>query len=318
VRIDVFTVGEAMLRLSAPQGETLEGASRFDVHVAGSESNVASALAQLGRAVTWVSRVPDSPLGRRIVSSLRAAGVDCSSVLLADTGRLGTYFVDVRPDPLATTVVYDREGSAVCGLTVEDIDWDLVADARVIHLSGITPALSENLATIANELAARAGGADSLLTLDVNYRSKLWSPGEAEQALSGILESADLIVCGRDDVALVFGQEGEPADVARQMSERFSCPAVVVTAGSEGAFWQRGKDSGHVPSREVRIIDPIGAGDAFMAGAIDGLLDDDLPSGVARGEALAALALTTVGDLITVNRAEMTSLMTIEGPDVDR
>lgn len=318
VSIDVFTVGEAMLRLSAPVGEALETVPRFDVHVAGSEANVASTLSQLGRTVTWASRVPDSALGRRVLSSLRAAGVDCSSVSLSDTGRLGTYFVDIRPDPLPTKVVYDRAGSAVCEMTVDDIDWDRASDARVVHLSGITPALSGSLAEIADELAGQARESGSLLTCDVNYRSKLWTTEEAERRLSVILESADLIVCGRDDASQVFGLAGDPGEVAQRLSQRFSCQSVVVTVGSDGAYWRRGSELGHVPAREVQIIDRVGAGDAFMAGLIDGLLDDDLPSGVARGAALAALALTTTGDQIRVNRAEMSSLMTIESPDVDR
>lgn len=318
VTIDVFTVGEAMLRLSAPLGESLEAAQRLDVHVAGSEANVASALSQLGRKVAWVSRVPDSALGRRVVSSLRATGVDCEGVLLSDTGRLGTYFVDVRPDPLPTTVVYDREKAAVCDMTVDEFNWDLADAARVIHLSGITPALSESLATIADQLAARARHSGSLLSVDVNYRSKLWTPGEAERGLSTILEAADLIVCGREDADVVFGLVGDPQDVGRQLSGRFSCQSVVVTAGADGAFWRRNREFGHVPAREVSVLDRVGAGDAFMAGVIDGLLDDDLPSGVARGEALAALALTTVGDQIRIDRTGLMSLMSTDGPDVDR
>lgn len=316
--IDVFTIGEAMLRLSTPLGESLETTPQLDVHVAGSEANVASALSQLGRKVTWVSRVPDSALGRRVVSSLRAVGVDCDGVLVSDTGRLGTYFVDIRPDPLPTTVIYDREKSAVCDMTADEIRWELADDARMIHLSGITPALSESLATITNELAARARQSGSLLSVDVNYRSKLWTPGEAEQGLSRILESADLIVCGSDDAGVVFGLEGDPPDVVQQLSQRFSCQSVVVTAGADGAFWRHGNETGHLPARGVSIIDRVGAGDAFMAGVIDGLLDDDLPSGVARGEALAALALTTNGDQIRIDRTGLSSLMSTGGPDVDR
>lgn len=316
--LDVFTLGEAMLRLSAPIGESLETVPKFDVHVAGSEANVASALSQLGRSVVWASRVPDSVLGRRVLSSLQAVGVDCSSVSLSERARLGTYFVDIQSDPRPTTVVYDRAGSAASDMAVDDVDWNRVSEARVIHLSGITPALSASLAEVAKALAAQARTSDSLLTFDVNYRAKLWSPREAERGLSGLLEVADVVVCGRDDANEVFGIEDQLPEMARRISERFSVGSVVVTAGSGGTFWQHGTESGHVPAVPVRIIDRLGAGDAFMAGLVDGLLDDDLPGGVARGAALAAVALTTVGDQIRVNRPEMLSLMATEGRDVHR
>jgi 2-dehydro-3-deoxygluconokinase len=316
--LDVFTLGEAMLRLSAPVGQSLETSPEYDVHVAGSEANVASTLSQLGRSTMWSSRVPDSVLGRRIVSSLRSVGVDCDSVALSEEGRLGIYFVDIRPAPLSTVVVYDRAASAVCDMGVEEIDWSSISEARVVHLSGITPALSPNLAEIVNNIAVEVRESESLLTFDVNYRAKLWTPKEAEGSLASILDSADMLVCGIEDARVVFGVHGTGPGVSLQLSERFSSSSVVVTAGADGAFWRQGTQAGHVPALPVRILDPLGAGDAFMAGLIDGLLDDDLQAGVARGAALAGVALATVGDQIRITRAEMLSLLEGERPDVDR
>ena len=316
--LDVFTLGEAMLRLSAPVGQSLETCPGYDVHVAGSEANVVSTLSQLGRSTTWSSRIPDSVLGHRILSSLRSVGVNCDSVVLSEGGRLGTYFVDIRPAPLSTFVVYDRAGSTVCDMRLEEVDWPSISQARLVHLSGITPALSPNLAEVVSKIVAEVRGSDSLLTFDVNYRAKLWTPKEAEVSLSPVLDSVDMLVCGIEDARVVFGMQGSGSEVSLQVSERFSCPSVVVTAGADGAFWRQGTQAGHVPALPVRVVDPLGAGDAFMAGLIDGLLDDDVEAGVARGAVLAAFALATVGDQIQITRTEMLSLLERERPDIDR
>ena len=316
--IDVFTVGEAMLRLSTPRGSSLESASSFDVHVAGAEANVALALSRLDRRVAWASRLPDTALGRRVLSGLRAAGVDCSGVILEPEGRMGTYFVDIHAPPRSTRVIYDRAGSTVCTLTADDLDWDLISHARVIHLTGITPALSDGLGLAVSEVAQAAASSDALLSFDVNYRAKLWSPETAAIGLSPIMRLADLVICGRQDARDVFGVDGEPNGVARRLSEDFAIPTVVVTDGPRGSWWISNGRPGHLPAWEVEVVDRLGAGDAFTAGVIDGLLDGDLVEGIARGTALAAIALTTKGDSVDVARSELDALIAGERRDVDR
>ena len=318
LNIDVFTVGEAMLRLSAPPGLSLESASSFGVYPAGAEANVACALARLDRQVAWASRLPDTALGRRVLADLRSAGVDCSGVVFAPEGRMGTYFVDVHAPPRSTSVIYDRADSAACALSADDLDWDLISDARVIHLTGITPALSDGLKEVVWEVARAAATSTGLLSFDVNYRAKLWSPEEAMGALSPIMELADLVVCGREDARVVFGVDEEADDVARQLSEDFAVPTVVVTDGPRGSWSVSGGQSAHIPAIEVEVLDPLGAGDAFTAGLIDGLLDDDLVEGIKRGTALAAIALTTMGDAVHVTRPELARLLAGDGGDVDR
>ncbi len=307
-----------MLRLSARPGSSLETASSFDVHVAGAEANVAYALARLDRTVAWASRLPDTALGRRVLAGLRSAGVDCSGVMLAPEGRMGTYFVDVHRPPRPTSVIYDRADSAACSMTVDDLDWDLISDARVIHLTGITPALSDSLRNVVSELARTAASSDALLSFDVNYRAKLWSPEMALTELSPIMKLAELVVCGRQDARDVFGVGGEPDTVARQLSEEFSIPTLVVTDGHRGSWWVSDGQPGHLSALEIDVVDPVGAGDAFTAGVIDGLLDNDLLDGINRGTALAAAALTTRGDAVHVNRAELDALVAADRNDVDR
>src|SRR3989449_9080800 len=139
---DVVTIGETMLRLSAPPGVRLEPAPELDVHVAGAESTVAIALCRLGTTAGWISGLVDTPLGRRIVNELRAHGVDVSRVLWAPDGRVGVYFLEQGIPPRQHRIIYDRAQSAMALLNPDEIDGEFVRSARLVHLTGITPALS--------------------------------------------------------------------------------------------------------------------------------------------------------------------------------
>ena len=315
---DVFTFGEAMLRLSVRPGETLETAPAFDVHVAGTEANVAASLARLGRSVMWASRLPDGPLGRRAIGELRRAGVDTSAVVLVPGGRMGTYFVELLAEPLATRVIYDRAGSAAAGCTTEDVPWTALDRARIVHLSGITPALSGSCRDIVLEMARRARTGGALLSVDVNYRAKLWTPEAASGFLPQILEGADVLVCTSEDARDLFELNGDTEEVAREMAKRFDAKRGVITAGTEGAYWWQGDSTGRAHPSPVSVVDRVGAGDAFAAGVLDGLLDDDFELGVRRGIALAAMALTTRGDQAIVSRSELEAFLAGEGRRLDR
>jgi 2-dehydro-3-deoxygluconokinase len=127
IQYDVLTVGETMLRLSPPNWQRLEQATTLDVQVGGAESIVSVLISRLGLRAAWVSRLPDSPLGRRIAQALRAQGVDTSHVTWAAEGRVGTYFVEYAPPPRATNVIYDRRFSAMSAMTLAEMNLDLIA-----------------------------------------------------------------------------------------------------------------------------------------------------------------------------------------------
>lgn len=315
--LDVFTFGEAMLRLSVSPGERLETAPRLDVHVAGSELNVATALAGLGRRVAWYSRVPAGPLGGRVLAHLRAVGIDGSDVTVDPSGRLGAYFVELRSPPLPTRVVFDRAGSAASFITPPDIPTGCVESARVVHLTGITPALSPSCRDATLEVLRRARAAGRMVTVDVNYRTKLWDAATARETLTPMLEGADLALCAYADAAALFEVSGSPEQAVSALATRFSLSRVVVTAGSSGAWWFDEGTIGHVPAVAVEVLDRLGAGDAFAAGLLDGVLDGDMEVGLGRAAVLAAVALTTHGDQALVGRPELDSLMA-GGRDVDR
>lgn len=315
---DVFTLGEAMLRLSVPVGERLLSAPTYDVHVGGSESNVAVALARLGRRVVWASIVDHSELGRRVIEFLAAAGVDTSSVHRRTGARLGTYFVELRDAPATPRVLYDRVGSAFSTITADDVDWDRLDASRIVHLTGITPALSPSCSELVNAVAERVGtNPGQQLSIDVNFRAKLWSPDAASATLAPLLRAADLVLCSAADAALLFGATGSPSDVAARLADECGA-ATVISAGGGETCWHDGTASGAVPAPEVRIVDRIGAGDALAAGVLDGLLDGDLGAGVARGVTMAAITMATRGDSFQGDRAEVESLSAGGARRVDR
>lgn len=307
-----------MLRLSPPRGVPLTRATSLDVHVAGAEANVAVALSSLGRSVSWISRLPANDLGRRVARDLAAGGVDMSHITWEDSGRLGTYFVELGAGPRGVSVIYDRQGSAVAAMSADDLPTRAMAESRLIHLTGITPALSPSCRE-ATEVAANAGrDSDSLLSVDVNYRAKLWATGDARKVLEGIAAGADLVVCTAEDARDVFGMEGDPAEVADSLADRLGSSYTVVTNGAAGAVCWHDGDAISVEATPTDIVDRLGAGDAFTAGVIDGLLDGDVGEGLRRGSVLAATALATQGDQVSVTRPELSQLLDPGGRRLDR
>lgn len=317
-RLQVVTLGEAMLRLSVRPGDRLEDATAFDVHVAGSEANVAYALARMGVRAGWASALPPNPLGERIAATLRAGGVDVAPLAWLDRGRVGTYFVQLGSPPRPTTVTYDRVGSAFALATPADLDWGMVTDTDHFHVSGITFAISASAREVAHTAVREARARGCTVSLDVNHRARMWTAEQADRTLSSLAGSVDLVICKGLDARDVFGWAGDPWDVARRLQDRFQAPAVACTWGKDPATLLDGDTWVECGSYDVEIVDRIGAGDAFAAGVLWGHLDGSLPLGLQRGVAMAALKMTVRGDLLTLDRAAVTALLGPAAGDVTR
>jgi 2-dehydro-3-deoxygluconokinase len=310
---DVVTFGETMLRLSAPGFSRLEEAVSLDVRIGGSESNTAVALARLGLKVAWWSKLPDNPLGRRIENEIRRWGVDTSGVIWDETPgtRAGLYFLDFGVPPRPTDVYYDRAASAASRLTAQEVDSRHVANARLLHMTGITPALSPYCAKAVSRALSLAKEAGMRVSFDINYRSKLWTPAEARTCLEPMLAQVDLLLCPQSDAALLFEIEGDGPDVARELRERYGVEVAVVTCGGDGAVaCDDAGDFSATPYALGQVVDRVGAGDAFDAGVLMGYLQGDLALGLQYGTAMAALKHTMPGDLLLSTRAEIEAART--------
>lgn len=306
-RFDVTTIGEAMIRLSVPAGTRLEVTDSLDARPGGAEANLTVALARIGRQAAWMGALPDSPLGRWLANHLRVAGVDLDGVYWSQD-RMGTYYVEFAQPPRATQVIYDRADSAQATMTPDDVAWDALMDTRLLHLTGITPPLSDGCRGIVEQAVERAKADKIPLSFDVNYRSKLWSGQAAADFIVPLVQGIDLFFCGRNDAKVVMGVEGEPEAVVKKLSEITNAKIVVMSLADQGVVAYNGDKLYHEPAKPVAIIDRPGAGDGLAAGVIDGWLEGDLVAGLQRGVVLAALALSQHGDMIVTTRDEVESL----------
>jgi len=317
-RFDVVSLGEAMLRLSVPIGLRLEDMRSRDVQIGGAEGNVCVALGRLGRRTGWVSRLPDDSLGQYVVRGLRADGVDISAVKRVPGERIGTYFIEYATTPRAIQVIYDRANSAAARMTVDDVDWGYLLDTRVLHLTGITAALSDNCYEIVSQAIQRARAAGVTVSFDVNYRAKLWDAEKAGAKLRPLIAEADVLFCKSADASLLFDCQGGPRELMVGLKSLTRAQAVLCTLSEQGAALLLGNEFIAQPAIPVQIVDRIGSGDAFAAGALDGWLDGDVREGLRRGVALAAIALSQHGDHTLTSRAELNAVMARQRRDVSR
>src|SRR6056297_694281 len=318
-RFDLTTLGEGQLRLCVPAGSRLERADRFDAYVSGTEGNVASTLARLGRSTGWVSALPDSPLGRRVTNEYRLAGVDLGAVRWAE-GRLATYYVEYAVPPRSIQVWFDRRDSCFTRLTSDQVDWDYLLDTRMLHLTGITAALPGPQSLVL-EAAERASEAGVPIGFDMNYRARLWSAEDARQVVLPLLDHVDVLCCSLGDAVSVLDvAPGAPEEVLRGLAALTGARYVVMSMGADGVLgWDRAVDATvRVNARDVVILDRIGAGDAMVAGVLHGVLSGDFARGLHYGAVCAALALGTYGDQLVVDADELERLVDASGPMIER
>lgn len=310
---DVATLGEALLRLTVPSGTRIAEATSFDVHVAGAELNVAAALAAVGREAQWFGALPRNALGGLALRRLRQLGVGTAGVRHVDGGRLGTYYVELAQPPRPVQVTYDRKDSAAARLTPDEIDWRAFVDARIVHLTGITPALSDAGRRVTERAISEARAAGVPVSFDVNYRSALWSSADAADWVARNVVGIEMVFVAERDARLLFGATGSAAEVVQVLSKRLKPRTLAVTRGDQGALWFDGDVVREQEAVPVQILDRLGAGDALAAGVIDGWLDGSVAEGMRRGAMLAGLALAQRGDQVVTDRDELNRLMASVG-----
>ena len=318
---DLVALGEVMLRLAAPPPQRLEQTRSLDVQIGGAEANVAAACARLGLRSAFISALPAEHVwAERTLRELTGHGVDCAGVLRRPASRMGLYFLEYGVAPRPVRVFYDRRDSALSGLTAGEVDWSTVRSARLLHLSGITPALGDNLRDVLRRALLEARAASVPVSFDVNYRSRLWSPKEARQFLAEILPSVSYLFIGCDEAETVFGLTGTPGDTLNGLRTLAPRAVIALTMGETGSAVLA---DGVVvrPSKLylVCVVDRVGAGDAYAAGFIWATLHGRSPQqAVDAATALAALKCTVWGDIPLVTRAELDELLASDSTDIRR
>ena len=314
---NLVTFGESMLRLST-DAEPLERTDELAVHVGGAESNVAVAAQRLGVDATWLSKLPDTPLGRRVVTPLRAQGVE-PAVAWTDDGRQGTYFIELAGEPRGVNVIYDRDDAAVTTATAEDLRTDLVRTADAFFTTGITPALSATLRETTADLLSIARDAGVTTAFDVNYRSKLWSPDEARATLVELFDAVDVLVVAERDATDVLGVDGDAESIARALADTHEFETTVVTREDEGALAYADGTLYEHGTYPAETVDPVGTGDAFVGGFLARYLEDDpVDDALAYGAATASIKRTIPGDLAIVTPADVEAVIDHGGVGISR
>lgn len=317
---DVVAPGEVMLRLATRPPFRLEQARELDVSYGGTEANVLCALARLGHRAAWISALPANVWGERLRRELAGHGVDVAHVRLREHARIGTYFIEYGVAPRPIRVVYDRQGSAVTELDEADLDWATLRRTRVVHVTGITPALGPRPRRLFERAIEEGRRAGALVSLDVNHRAALWTPGAAREYLEGILPRVGLLLVGQEDARQVFGLEGSPDAVAEGLRRLAPDATVALTLGDQGSLVLADR-----PYRPTRLFpldvvaDRVGAGDAFAAGLLHGILGGrGWQAAQDFGTALAALKCTMWGDIAVIRPGEVEELMARPDPRIRR
>jgi 2-dehydro-3-deoxygluconokinase len=328
----VVTFGELMLRLSPPGFERLFQSPVLGATFGGGEANVAVSLAHFGLESFFVTRLPAHGIGDAAVRAVRAEGVRTDFIERGGR-RVGIYFAETGASQRASTVIYDRAHSSISEMQPGTVDWAKVFEGVAwFHVTGITPALGPNAAACTREAVLAAKAAGARVSVDLNYRKKLWTEAEAQAAMRPLMSSIDLVVANEEDMQAVLGLHVPDTDVTsgqlnlagyRQVAERLTNelgpPMVAITLreslsasdnGWSAALWDaRAAAFHHSQHYTVRLVDRIGGGDSFAAGLIYGLVTGRAPEAALRfAVAASALKQTIPGDFNRVSVAEVDAL----------
>ncbi len=291
--MDVVTFGETMILMTPAKQGPLDAVWDFQKGMAGAESNMAIALARLGHSVAWVSKLGADGFGRFIYKTLRGEGVDVSHVQFDETRPTGVFFKEFMGG--RTNAYYYRSNSAASQLHPDDIPLADFAQAKYLVVTGITPALSPLNRQTTFHIIEQAHQYGMQVVFDPNIRHKLWTVEEMRPVLNKMASQADIVLPGIEEGSILTGHVDAP-----EMAQVFldnGAQLVVVKLGPQGAYYQSATDRGYVSGFRVQLIEEVGAGDAFTAGLLSGLLDLlDVPAAVRRACALGALAVTGTGD----------------------
>lgn len=334
----IITMGEILLRLSAPRNERLIQADEFDVNYGGGEANVAVSLSNYGYNTEFITKVPDNAIGASAVAALRKVNVGTHYIAYGGE-RLGLYFLEIGSSLRPSSVVYDRAHSSISTAVASDFDFDAIfAEADLFHFSGITPALSADAAELVKQACIAAKKHGVKISCDINYRSKLWSFEDCQRVMMGLMQYVDFFFGSAGDGLMVLGKEKQVAfgQSRDYQPEAFSeiYEQLIATYGFElivssmrvsrsasdnslsGCIYSAAEHKIY-RSREyllTPIVDRVGGGDALTGGVLCGILDGRTPAEALEfGVAASALKHTIPGDYNLVSRAEVELLMGGDG-----
>lgn len=321
---DLLTFGQVLLRLSPPGNERLVRGNTFVKQVGGAELNVAVGVALLGLHTGIISKLPAHDMGSFMKSKIRSYGVSDDFFIYDQSpgARVGIYYYENGAYPRKPKVIYDRTNSSFYSLTINDIPEHVYTATRCFHTSGITLALSRQARETAVEMLKRFKQAGTLVSFDVNFRSNLWTGDEAQKCIEQILPYVDIFFCSEDTARLTFKKTGSAREMMKSFTEDYPISIVAATQRvvhspkrhTFGSVMYDAKKDAYFeeqPYCDIDVVDRIGSGDAYISGALYGLLanDFDCAEAIRYGNASSAVKNTIPGDLPTSNLEEIQTII---------
>lgn len=325
---DLLTLGQVLLRLSPPESDRLVRGDTFVKQVGGAELNVAVGCSLLGLHSGIISKLPTHDIGTFIKGKIRSYGVSDDYFIYDPTpdARVGIYFYESGAYPRKPKVIYDRRGSSFYSLDISEVPDAAYRAARCFHTSGITLALSPSLQETTIEMIRRFKATGTVISFDVNFRTNLWSEEKARNCIGKILPYVDIFFCSEETARRMFGKSGTIEQMMRSFTEEYPISMVASTKRivhspkrhSFGSVIYHAKTKQYYeeePYRDIDVVDRIGSGDAYIAGALYGLLSSefDCLRAVRFGNAAGAVKNTISGDLLSSGRDEIERIIREHG-----
>ncbi len=323
-KFDLLALGEIMLRLSPQNNERIAKCKMFEKHIGGAELNVACGVSLTGLRTGVISKIPDSALGDFVRNKVRFNGVSDDYLVYdhSKNARLGVYYYEMGAFPRKPQIVYDRAGSSINNIDINDFEEDMFTNTRCFHTSGITLALSPQCRETGVEMIKRFKEAGALISFDVNFRGNLWTGAEAKECIEGILPYVDIFFCSEDTARLTFGKTGNLKEILKSFTEDYPISIVAATQRtvhspkqhSFGSVIYNAKEDKYYeekPYQNIEVIDRIGSGDQYCAGVLYGLLSSDMDCqrALAYGNARSAGKNTIPGDMPSMDKGEIDNLI---------
>lgn len=323
-KYDLLTLGELLLRLSPQSNERMSRTRLFEQNIGGAEFNVAAGAAQLGLKTGVIGKIPSHAIGELARNEVHFQNVS-DEYLVKDTSseaRLGIYYYESGAAPRKPGVVYDRKHSSMTTLSIADFSEEMYVSTRCFHTCGITLALNHQVRETAIEMMKRFKEAGALISFDVNFRGNLWSGAEARACIEQILPLVDVFFCSDSTARLTFLKGGTPEEIMKSFADEYPVSVVAATQRivhspkrhSFGSVIYNARNKTFVKEemyKDIEIVDRIGSGDAYISGALYGLLTSDLDTEKAMqyGNAVSALKNTVPGDLPSMTLKEVEEII---------
>lgn len=321
---DLLTLGQLLLRLSPPDNERLVRGDTFVKQVGGAELNVAVGASLLGLHTGVISKLPSHDVGSFMKGKIRSYGVSDDFFMYdkSPNARVGIYYYENGAYPRKPKVIYDRTNSSFYSLNIDEVPEEVYTASTCFHTTGITLALSQKVRETTIEMIKRFKATGTLVSFDVNFRGNLWTGEEARACIEQILPYVDIFFCSEDTARLTFKKTGTAREMMKSFTEEYPITYVASTQrivhspkrhtfGSVMYDAALGEFYEEEPYRDIDVVDRIGSGDAYISGALYGLLTSggDCRRAIQYGNATSAVKNTIPGDLPSSNLEEIETII---------